>query len=521
MSIGLYKRIKLRILTFISLIGLSSSINAEELIPKYLQATPQTIHVTVEEELIRDEEDTSYEDLKLNPIVSQEFKPIKFEKLFFKGRIEASNYDPISLDVDFIKPLELSIEEVLEESILNNLNLSIAKLDSKIAKWQFWEKFSDNLPDFSFNFGARDLNGTFFINSGLQAPIDENIASRGIRFDYRAFNGGTTIFLTMAEKYFNEAAEDQEEEVYNFTLYESARLYNLLLNSQLQVASKLKALKSVELNLDLSKKFFNAGTGTKLDLMQAEAQVANIHKELIDAEAEFRIAEIELANHLRYPLSATIKAQDENISIYKLVPDDLDMEHFISKAKEHNPVIKRNIALKNAARNQGLSKVGDFLPKIDLYAEQAGNGPGLDELATIDTFGFLFSLEVGKNLGLGSFSNLMKSRNELKRAKLSLEKEERRIETELRTAYIRFQQAKSSILASEKELLASKEALRLSKLRYENGLEIFANLTQKESEFFESQSRYINDVTVYNLAQARIVYLMGDININDILEQTL
>lgn len=520
MTIGLYKRRRAGILTFIALVGLTNSVLAEKNIPDFLQPAPKTIHVSVEKEVIT-EEIPARKELNLNPIVSQEFKPIKFEKLFFKGKIEANNFDPISLDVDFVKPSELSIEEVLEESILNNLDLSIAKLDSKIAKWQFWEKFSDNLPDFSFNFGARDLNGTFFINSGFQAPIDESIASRGIRFDYRAFNGGTTIFLTMAEKYYRKAAEDQEEEVYNFTLYESARLYNLLLNSQLQVASKLKALNSAELNLDLSQKFFKAGTGTKLDLMQAEAQVANIHKELIDAEAEFRIAEIELANHLRYPLSATIKAQDKNISIYKLVSDELKMEDFITKAKEHNPIIRKNIALKNAARNQGLSKIGDFLPKVDLYAEQAGNGLELGDLATIDTFGFLFSLEVGDNLGVGSFSDLMKSKNEVERAKLSLEKEERRIETELRTAYIRFQQAKSSILASEKELLASKEALRLSKLRYENGLEIFVNLTQKESEFFDSQSRYINDITVYNVAQARIVYLMGDINIHDILKQTL
>ena len=255
--------------------------------------------------------------------------------------------------------------------------------------------------------------------------------------------------------------------------------------------------------------------------MQAEAQVANVHKELIDAEANFRISEIDLANHLRYPLTATIQAQDKDISIYKLVPDDLNMENFIEQAKEQNPVIKRNISLKKAAFNQGLSKIGDFLPKLDLYAEQAGNGPDLSELATIDTFGFFVNFEIGQNLGVGSFSDLMKSRNEIERAKLALEKEERRIETELRTAYIRFQQAKSSILASEKELLASKEALRLSKLRYENGLEIFANLTQKESEFFDSQSRYINDVTTYNVAQARIAYLMGNINIHDILSQTL
>ena len=148
MTIGLYKRRRAGILTFIALVGLSSSVYAEKDIPNFLQPPPQTLHVSVEKEVITDEEEAPViieQELRLNPILSQEFKPIKFEKLFFKGKIEANNFDPISLDVDFVKPSELSLEEVLEESILNNLDLSIAKLDSKIAKWQFWEKFSDNL----------------------------------------------------------------------------------------------------------------------------------------------------------------------------------------------------------------------------------------------------------------------------------------------------------------------------------------------------------------------------------------
>ncbi|MCH2226770.1 MAG: TolC family protein [Candidatus Caenarcaniphilales bacterium] len=514
MSIGLRKKLLSLIFAFTTLLNSQASISAES-IPEFL--TPPL-------EAIPDEalkKPVYRHKLSLNREVKNEFEPIKFETLFYQAHIEANNYYPIHLDTQFDKPIEIGIEQVIEEAVLNNLDYQIAKLDSKIAKWEFWEKFSDNLPDFSFNFVDRTLDGTFFINSGFQAPIDESIASRGFRFDYRAFNGGTTLFLTVAERYFRKAAQEQEEEVYNFTLYESARLYNLLLNSQLQVSSKSKALESAKLNLNLSEKFYKAGTGTKLDLMQAEAQVANRHKELIDSEADFRIAEIELANHIKYPLASILKAHDDDITVYNLVSEDLEMEEFVSQAKTNNPQIKRNLSLKKAAFNQGLSKIGNFLPKLDLFAEQTGNGAELGDLATVDTYGFNFSLEVGQNMGVGNFSDFMKSRNEVKRARLALEQEERRIETELRTAYIRFQQAKSAIIASEKEMLASKEALRLSKLRYQNGLEIFNDLTQKESEYFESQSKYINNVTLYNVAQARIIYLMGNINITDILSQNL
>ena len=107
---------------------------------------------------------------------------------------------------------------------------------------------------------------------------------------------------------------------------------------------------------------------------------------------------------------------------------------------------------------------------------------------------------------------------DIKKAKLALEQEQTRIEKELRKSYIKFQQAKSSINVINKELEASEEALRLSKLRYKNGIEIFANLIQKESSYFNAQSKYIYSINAYNSSQAEIAYFMGSINVSDLMK---
>ena len=445
------------------------------------------------------------------------FEPPNIERIFLKGKIQSGYSDPISLDTEFNKPFEITIDEVFKQALLENLDLKMAELDSKIAKWQFWEKFSDNLPDFSFGLGGRSIDGTFFLNSGIQAPVDEDLASRNIRFDYRVFNGGTTLFLTIAEKFFKNATEETERDTYNRTIYESSRLYNSLASAQFLVSSRNKALDSAKKNLDLSQKFLDSGVGTKLAVLEAEAQVARFENEVIQAEADFRLAEIELANHIMFPLTSILKVTNDNLAIYNIIPEDLKVNEFIQTSLENNPLIKRNIALKKAAINQGLSRVGDFLPKLDVYLDNTGNGPDQGNLSTIDTVGFNMTLEVGENLAVGNISNLMKSRNEIKKAKLALVQEERRVEEELRRAFIQYQQAKSSIKASEKRMLASKEALRLAKLRYENGLEIFANLVQRESDFFNSQSEYITNISNYNISQSQMAYLMGNISVEDII----
>jgi len=271
-------------------------------------------------------------------------------------------------------------------------------------------------------------------------------------------------------------------------------------------------------NLDLSSKFFNAGTGTKLDQMIATAELAKFQKNLIDSEAAFRTSEIDLAQHLRINLDSALQIRNEKIRVFNLVQENLSIEEFLETALKKNPQILKSLATKEAAIKEGLSKVGNLLPKLDIYADKSGNGGEFNNLFHTTTLAFNVNVKVGENLGLGNFSDIAKAKLDIKKAKLVLEQEQTRIEKELRKAYIKFQQAKSSIDAINKELEASEEALRLAKLRYRNGIEVFANLIQKESSYFNAQSKYIDSINAYNSSQAEIAYFMGSINVSDLLK---
>ena len=443
---------------------------------------------------------------------------INIDEFFYKAHIE-QNFYPIKLDTSFKAPVEIGLEEVLEQAIANNINLNIAKLDSKIAKWEFWKQFSENLPDFTMGLGNRNLDGTFYINSRVQGQIDENIASNNLRIQHRLFDGGTTLFLTLAEKHYKKATELQEKEIYNQTLLNSVKFYNNLLNSQLKLSTAAKAIENANTNLDLSTKFYEAGTGTKLDQLLAKAELAQFQKNLIDNEAAFRNAEIDLAEHLKLNLDKPLQIKNEKIRVFKLVPDDISIEEFLDHAFKDNPLILKSMALKEAAIKEGLSKIGNVLPKLDIYADRSGNGNEFNNLFHTTTLAFNLNVLVGENLGLGNFSEIAKAKVEIQRAKLALEQEQIRIEKELRKAYIKFQQAKSSIDAINKELEATEEALRLAKLRYKSGIEIFANLLEKETAYFEAQSKYIDSINSYNNSQAEIAYFMGKINFTDLLNQ--
>ena len=412
--------------------------------------------------------------------------------------------------------IELRLEEIIAKSIENNLNLQIAQSNNIEAKWKYWQRISDALPDVELLATKRNRDGTFFLNTGFQTPIDETTSAASVRINYRAFNGGTTSFLAWAEKFYRDSNKNLEQAQYNKILYQSIMFYYELIKQQVALNSKDKALKNAEADYDLAKKFFDAGTGTKFDLVQAEARVARKEQELIDQYAQFRKAGIDLANHVNSPLETSYKTASKEIDKLELVDENISAGDFLKTAFEQNPDILSAVALRKAALKEGYAKAGDYLPKIDLYADFGGVGQTWDDMFGITTLGFEAKYDIGDGLGLTTVSDTMQSRAKVKRAKLEYEREIRRIERELRNSYLDFHKSKSVVKAARKELEASTEALRLAKLRYENGLDVFARLIERESELTAAELNLTASLAEYNLSQAKLAYDMGTISLESL-----
>jgi OMF family outer membrane factor len=461
---------------------------------------------------------------KLNKVsLNEELKlePIKIQDFFYKAHIEKSNYQPLTLDSVHKEPILITLADVLEQAVANNLNLNIAKFDSKIAKWRFWEQFSENLPSFTMNVSKFNQEGTFFINPQLQGPIDQNIAQTNLEFRHRIFNGGTTLFMTIAENYYKKAVKFDEQSSYNQTLLNSVTLYNNLLSSKLSIIAQLKLLKSNQTNYERSLKLFKLGTGTKLDTLLAKASVENAQTALTQAEAQFRNSEIELAKHLYLPLNTAFEVNELNPNELTASLKKIELNEFLDTAFSNNPAIQSQLALRKNALHQGIAKVGNFLPKVDIYYRKGYNGTEFSNLNNIDTLGVDASLEVGRNMGLGHISDLMASKNMIDKAKLQYSQQLQTIEESLRKAFVEYQQASSALTSYKAELESSKEALRLSKLRYDNGLGLFTELIEQEKEFTDASVAYIKSIANLNNSKAKLSYNMGTINLDELLAYDL
>lgn len=445
---------------------------------------------------------------------------VNVQKLFSEKHSQ-TNYDHIKLEASFEEAVEITLDDILAKALENNLNLNISKLKSEEARWKFWNKVGDMLPDLTLGAGAQNQDGTFYLNSQFQAPINQTIATANFKINYRVFDGGTTSFLAWSEKFYREATQSQEKNIYNKVILETVDFYLSLVRTQVSLATKLKAFERSKANLDLVNKFLEAGNGTKYDQMQAEANLAKAQQQLIETEADYRISQLNLAEHLNIPLATTMKIKENKLSTFAYIDEDLDINNFVTTAVNNNPQIESLLKTRKGAVKEGLSKVGDFLPKVDLYYNMAGTGEKFNDLFGVNTLGFQASYNIGDGLGLTAASSALQSNATVDRARLEYDQQVLAIQKSLRTSFINFQRSKALVHANNKQYLAAREALRLSKLRYENGLEVFANLLEKETELTTSELDLIGSIANYNLSQAQIAYDMGTITASDILNSRI
>lgn len=142
------------------------------------------------------------------------------------------------------------------------------------------------------------------------------------------------------------------------------------------------------------------------------------------------------------------------------------------------------------------------MPKVQLGGTVQWQG-NTDDLSTLN-HNRSSNISVGVSLPLFSggknAAGIQKASIGVKEAAYQLEQIEDYVYTDVETAYRKVEETLTNIDATEDVVRQAEEALRLSKLLYENGSATQVDLMTAESGYIGAQSNYISSVFQYNLA---------------------
>jgi len=293
-----------------------------------------------------------------------------------------------------------------------------------------------------------------------------------------------------------------------------------LILSQENLTIQEENLEAQQQQLEQTEEFVRVGTQPRSDLFQQEAQVANAELQVLQAERQFQINQVQLVRTLQLD-----PFQDYEFEIMSLDEDDLvlqeyDLRELLQQSFNRRPDL-RSQQRSIAAAEQGVQEArSGYFPSLNLSASTSGNFT--DQLE-----GFSFSDQVfdqrrtetlGFNLSIPVF-NRLQTRNQVQQAKvqrenarIALEGTRQNVAIQVREAYLDYVNAQKRLDVTAVQERAAERALEATQERYNVGSATLVELSQAQADFVSAASDRVQARYELVFQQRLIDYYVGVLN---------
>jgi len=473
---------------------------------------------------------------------------IELEEPRYEGRLEEG-------------ALYLTEREAIEMALVNNLDINVERHSSLTSRWdiRLRESYYDPKGIFEYDFNRVTNPSTSVLQGGesvtdslsgytfgYQHPFSTgtslDVSFIGNRVDTTNFFAGivpairTDLHFFVRQDLlqgFGKTAAEYEIEISRNNLDISGQEFkrkatDIIVQVQDRFWELLAALKAVEVSekaheyartvYEQNQARFEVGTAARLEVVQAEAELASRKEEMVRAQFTYRRVQdqlVQLISDFEDPRAL----QGDIIPVEKRDPEspeesfdrllemavemrpemqqaDLGISNFSIRHEQSKDNLKPNLDLVAGYQQYGLggnTSVRDFSqwpgipepPIVDIIP--GGLGDSLSTLASTDFKGFV----VGLNLQL-PINNLearaenAKAQIDLRRAKLERRSLRQTIALEIRDALTQIEMNEARLEASRTAVKAAQERLDAEEARFEVGLGTTRQLIEAQRDLLQS-----------------------------------
>jgi outer membrane protein TolC len=473
--------------------------------------------------------------------------------------------------------ISLSLKDCIAKAMENNLGLAVAVLTPQLRDISVSQAKEKYLPVFSFSFSRRDTQQASYsfldaadvltsANDTWSGQIQQNIPGGGnfaITLDtskYDTNRTGTTINpsyrgtlafnftqplirnfgmmvsnrdIIIAETNLTISEKDLKRSLQN-TVYSVEHAYWNLVFSIENLKVSQQSLKLAKDLLEKNRRGVEVGTLAPIEIITAEAQVAQREADILASEAEVR------NNEDRLKQVINLSADTEDSAFLQIIPEeepsfkkiDIGLEEALTTALQNRPDLESTrLGIQNYELNMSYTK-NQLLPALNLTASYWSPGVSGDQLiydpdnpfqgpigtipggrseAFQDVFGFTYkNWNVGLTLDfplntLVSRAAFAQARVDLEQAKLQLKEQEQQIYTDLKIAvravetnFKRIQALRIARELAQRQLEAEEEKLKVGLSTNYFVLQYQRDLATARSQEIRAIIDYILSVAVLN-----------------------
>ena len=366
------------------------------------------------------------------------------------------------------------------------------------------------------------------------------------------FNGGANFFTARKTRHEFKAAKFGLQQTTNDILSNAARLYYDLVLQDVLLQIRIKAVETSQALVVKNQIQYQFGANTKLDVLQAQTQLARDRQALISQQVTRRKAAVALATSLNLDSGEDLIAGERTVSKIRLVDDNQKIAPLLQIAIDNRPELKKWEQLRLAAKdaihvafapllpqvigNAGLATTGAKVASSSgigsaVSAPTTGSlavgpfgtasvvpigtasGPKKFDLAEIYLIGISVNWQIG-GMGLTDMGKVNAAKWQARKAQTEFARELTFVCREVRDAYLDSIDQENLILATTDEVNSSREQLRVAITRLEEGVGTDLDVVTAQRNYTDALISKTNAIIKFNQSQISLLRATGQISVD-------
>ncbi len=404
-----------------------------------------------------------------------------------------------SSDLKKSKQYSLNLEDI--ELIVESNNPELERFRRRIEqeKYNLKQAISAWYPTIDLTASPQYLKGDEYKDSKPDTSSDQWKTTMSIDINWNLIDPARAPEISAAKKLFEKAKTSYLIKLRDLKL-EAFNRFFLLQKANEGVRIGEESVKASQISLYDAKARLEAGLGTKLEVLEAETQLARDQKLLTQKKGDQSINRSGLSQILNLPYNIVPIAENapKIIGLW-----DSSLEESIISAytfREELEKIRLDISINNSKAN---ARLAESDPTVSLY-NTFSNSYTDGKSASIETDGSTMSNTLGVKAtwrifdGWRARSGYNLNKEIAKASEAEFAERRNTIRQEIETNYFNLMTAKEEINSSSSEVSAAKESLRLARLRFKAGVNSQREVVNNQRDLTEAEVAFSNAIADYN-----------------------
>lgn len=427
----------------------------------------------------------------------------------------------------------LSVDQAVKCAMQNSTAIKNAYLNEEIAKARVNETRSAGLPQIT---GAASImhypeiqrfvlentpNTPFYTN---QLPNDAPIAfglqlanslTGTLSATQLLFNGSYLVGLRAAKTYRELSARELKQAKITLSEQIQKTYYTILVNKEKTKLFDL-SINRLDSTYRETKALFKNGFVEQIDIDRLEVSLNNLKAEKQKSDRMLRLSTLGLKLQMGMPVKDSIQLTStlEEIQIEGISSANTTIDY--SKRIEYQTLQTQkalaSLDMDNVKSGYYPSLVGLATLGVNSAASQFANLGNVSEKNRYAPYGFVgISLNVPVFDGFQKKFKFQQSRLNLQKVNQGMKQLENAIDLELNQANISLANAQTNLEIQKRNLKLAQEVVRVSKVKYKQGVGSNLEVTNAESSLKESQTNYYSALYDFIIAKIDLEKAQGNL----------